>query len=148
MRRNIRHGSNTDNSQMAPSLIPIHEVFSAARDDKISSHVADEIVLRARLSRTNDVTGYIGRQYVPLYARNTLFEDNGCTEAGDQTYENMGKDSRYSAQIGRTMQSLEPSKEVKTKIAKKLKYGSSSASSLPSLQSSSSVSGKVSKLKW
>lgn len=121
MERNIRHGSNEDNSQCTPSLIPIHSVFSATRNDYIKSKVADEIVLRARLSRTDGVTGHISREYVPMYVRNTLFEENGCTEGGDQTYKNMGKDSRYSAQLGRAMQSIEPSRKQKNALKKKLK---------------------------
>jgi hypothetical protein len=119
MVRNIRLGTNEDNSQCTPALIPIHEVFSAARDDHIKSKVAEQIVLRARLSRTDGITGHIGKEYVPMYVRNTLFESNGTSEGGDQTYANMGKDSRYSGQLGRTMQALEPSKEDRKLLLKK-----------------------------
>ena len=124
MQKNIRMGTNEDNSQCSPSLIPIHEVFSAARDDHIQSRVGEQIVLRARLSRTDPVTGYIGREYVPMYVRNTLFETNGTSDGGDQTFENMSKDSRYSAQVGRTMQTLEPSKHEQKNLSKKYKQRS------------------------
>jgi hypothetical protein len=124
MERNIRLGTNEDNSQCTPSLIPIHEVFSAARDDNVKSRVADQIILRARLSRTDGITGHIGKEYVPMYVRNTLFENNGTSDGGDQTYENMGKDSRYSGQLGRTMQALEPSKHEQKHLANKLKQSS------------------------
>lgn len=132
MERNIRAGTNEDNSQMSPSLIPMHEVFSASRDDHIQSRVGEQIVLRARLSRTDGVTGYIGREYVPMYVRNTLFETNGTTEGGDQTLENMSKDSRYSAQMGRTMQSLEPSKHEQKHLSKKFKQSTQLVQSLDS----------------
>jgi hypothetical protein len=132
MVRNIRGGTNEDNTQCTPALIPIHEVFSATRNDHIQSTVAQQIVLRARLSRTNDITGHVGKEYVPMYVRNTLFEKNGTSEGGDQTYENMGKDSRYSGQLGRTMQALEPSKSEQKHLRKKMMqstYGSSHSNS-------------------
>ena len=159
MHRNIRTGSNEDNSQRAPSLIPIHEVFSGARDDHIKSKVADEAVLRARLSRTNGITGYIGKEYVPMYVRNTLFEKNGCSEGGDQTFDKMCLDSRYSAQVGRSMQSLEPSKDEQKNLQKKFQRSvrmseSGNTSNLPNLHRSASTSTayanekKVAKIKF
>lgn len=54
------------------------------------------------------VSGYVPKSYVPLYVRTTLFESNGTSESGDQTYAAMAKDRRYSAQLGRAMASLEP----------------------------------------
>lgn len=136
MKKNVRSGTNEDNTQCTPSLIPMHEVFSAARDDHIQSQVAEQIVLRARLSRTDSVTGYIGREYVPMYVRNTLFEVNGTSDGGDQTFENMGKDSRYSGQMGRTMQSLEPSKHEQKNLKKKFKQSNQLARGVETVQAS------------
>jgi hypothetical protein len=47
-----------------------------------------------------------------------LFETNGTSASGDQTYAAMAKDRRYSAQLGRAMATLEvvPFGVIKKKI--------------------------------
>jgi hypothetical protein len=62
--------------------------------------------------------GYVPKSYVPLYVRTTLFETNGTSASGDQTYAAMAKDRRYSAQLGRAMATLEvvPFGVIKKKI--------------------------------
>jgi hypothetical protein len=64
--------------------------------------------------------GYIPQKYVPLYVRTTLMESNGTSPGGDQTYDTMAKDRRYSNLLGRAMASLEPVPFAKKKIKPKV----------------------------
>mmetsp|Transcript_20741 Transcript_20741/g.29809 ORF Transcript_20741/g.29809 Transcript_20741/m.29809 type:complete len:629 (+) Transcript_20741:447-2333(+) len=117
MKRNIRSGKNTDLSTLTPALIPFHEVVSnkCPPEDRLQSYAADNAVHHARMKQVNPITGYVPQHYVPLYVRTTLFESNGATSGGDQTYATMAKDRRYSHQLGRAMASLEPIKYKKKK---------------------------------
>jgi hypothetical protein len=45
---------------------------------------------------------------LPLYVRNTLIETNGTTPGGDQSYDMMATDRRYSHYIGRALNRFEP----------------------------------------
>lgn len=45
---------------------------------------------------------------LPLYVRNTLLEKNGTTPGGDQPFEVMAADRRYSHYIGRPLNRFEP----------------------------------------
>jgi hypothetical protein len=57
-------------------------------------------------------------KYVPLYVRSTLFETNGTSPGGDQTYASMAKDRTYSYQLGRSMAALAPLKQKKVRVQK------------------------------
>lgn len=72
-------------------------------------------MVEARRRDANPITGVLTPKYVPLYVRSTLFEVNGTTPGGDQTYARMSHDRRYSHQLGRAMASLEPLPRVKGK---------------------------------
>jgi hypothetical protein len=52
--------------------------------------------------------GYIPQSMLPLYVRNTLIETNGTTPGGDQSYDMMATDRRYSHYIGRALNRFEP----------------------------------------
>ena len=52
--------------------------------------------------------GYTPQSMLPLYVRNTLMEKNGTTPGGDQTYDVMSADRRYSHYIGRPLNRFEP----------------------------------------
>ena len=45
---------------------------------------------------------------IPLYVRNTLLEKNGTTPGGDQTYDTMSTDRRYTHYMGRPLNRFEP----------------------------------------
>jgi hypothetical protein len=72
------------------------------------SYAGQRAIAEARKRDANPITGVMTPKYLPLYVRSTLFEDNGTTPGGDQTYARMAHDRRYSHQLGRTMASLEP----------------------------------------
>lgn len=55
---------------------------------------------------------------VPLYARNTLIETNGTSPGGDQNYNVMATDRRYSHYVGRPLNRFEPD-EKKLKMEDK-----------------------------
>eukprot|EP00604_Paraphysomonas_vestita_P000896 CAMPEP_0174820074 /NCGR_PEP_ID=MMETSP1107-20130205/3645_1 /TAXON_ID=36770 /ORGANISM="Paraphysomonas vestita, Strain GFlagA" /LENGTH=144 /DNA_ID=CAMNT_0016034679 /DNA_START=314 /DNA_END=745 /DNA_ORIENTATION=- len=118
LKRNIREGTSNDTTSRAPVLIPFHEVVSnhIPPEEQIQSYVGNQAMIEARKRDANPTTGMLSPKYVPLYVRSTLFEVNGTTPGGDQTYAKMSHDRRYSHQLGRTMASLEPIPLTKKKI--------------------------------
>lgn len=57
------------------------------------------------------VAGYTPQCMVPLYARNTLIEKNGTSAGGDQNYDVMATDRRYSHYVGRPLNRFEPAEQ-------------------------------------
>lgn len=51
--------------------------------------------------------GYMPRSMLPLYVRNTLIEKNGTSKGGDQTYDMMSTDRRYTHYMGRPLNRFE-----------------------------------------
>lgn len=124
LQRNIRQGNSEDLSTCAPALIPFHEVLAnrLPPEEIPKSYAGQQAVVEARRRDANPITGRLRPKYVPLYVRSTLFEVNGTTPGGDQTYARMSHDRRYSHQLGRTMASLEPLPMAKKK-SKKAAHG-------------------------
>jgi hypothetical protein len=112
-------------STCAPALIPFHEVLAnrLPPEEIPKSHAGQQAIIEARRRDANPITGSLTPKYVPLYVRSTLFETNGTTPGGDQTYARMSHDRRYSHQLGRTMASLEPLPSVHEKFKEKEKRG-------------------------
>ena len=125
MQRHIRSGNSNDVTSLAPVLIPLHAVLDEKNSDEIpKSHTASQMLHKINLSRIDPISGdfyselfvpviyalvgYSSHKYVPLYVRSTLMEPNGTSPGGDQMYETLAKDRRYSPHIGRSLAALEP----------------------------------------
>jgi hypothetical protein len=105
----IRKGRDTDLACVAPTLIPVPGAFDGDGRHPMSSYTAENIVFKVKKSMILGNLGYTPQRMLPLYVRNTLIEANGTTPGGDQAYEQMAADKRYSHYMGRPLNRFEPS---------------------------------------
>ena len=125
MKDHIRKGRDTDLACIAPSLIPIPDAFDGDGRHPMSSYTAENIVWKVKKNMIIGdlgmwmivvifysqywyfVVGYMPRSMLPLYVRNTLIEKNGTSKGGDQTYDMMSTDRRYTHYMGRPLNRFE-----------------------------------------
>jgi len=108
LQRHIRRGNEEDYAYLAPALIPIPKAFESDGSNPMVSHIAEQTVHNIKQKMTLADIGYTPQQMVPLYARLTLMEQNGVSPGGDQNYESMAKDRRYTHYLGRSINRFEP----------------------------------------
>ena len=108
LKGNIRAGVDDDLAYLAPTLIPVPGAFQADGSNPMSSHTAENILFQVKKNMILGDIGYTPQSMLPLYVRNTLIEKNGTTPGGDQAYDVMATDRRYSHYVGRPLNRFEP----------------------------------------
>lgn len=115
LKGHIRAGIDDDLAYLAPTLIPVPGAFQADGSNPMSSHTAENILFKVKKNMILGDIGYTPQSMLPLYVRNTLIEKNGTTPGGDQAYDVMSTDRRYSHYVGRPLNRFEPD-ETKLKM--------------------------------
>jgi len=116
LKGHIRGGVDQDLAYLAPTLIPVPGAFQADGSNPMISHTAENILFKVKKNMILGDIGYTPQTMVPLYVRNTLIEKNGTTPGGDQAYDVMSTDRRYSHYVGRALNRFEPD-EAKLKMS-------------------------------
>jgi len=107
LRHHVRQGADDDLAYLAPTLIPVPGAFRADGSNPMVSHTAENILFAVKKNMILGDLGYTPQAMLPLYVRSTLLEKNGTTPGGDQTYDMMSTDRRYTHYMGRPFNRFE-----------------------------------------